>query len=783
MSFQIIGDISDKEKIEILGSEEWKKWTSGREGGAERWNEIQTLRRGNAPEDEVIRNFLADVQTRFLIAEFIRRIHHLRAADLIDQHETMLGLFAFNDPILQRTIADVCVAHGLRKHELEDHGRYPDRRDVRGQAVNVRLIAILLRLGDLLDMSFDRACPLLLNAACPLPANSFAHWDQYKRINSRLTAPDRIEISAECETQEEHRLLQDWCQWLFEEVINAGRLMSRAKRHQSWQLPTVSIGGAESSIQIKPSPSATYFPSRWTFELDPEAVLNRLIHNIYGNPLAFIRELIQNALDATRCQMYADLVKEGIQPPEYPTQVNKLRRMQYQVRVKLETRTSLNPLSGENEVRQILSVEDPGIGMDREIIERYFLQVGRSFYTTDEFQRNFGFVPTSRFGVGFLSVFAVSDHVVVDTLKSSSVNQDGPICLTLSGPKNYLLTEKGKRTGDGTRIEVLLREPIPHGTVSELVSGWCRRVEFPIVVDDLGIQRTVVSESPDNFVYTRPDVVDEGADLAVRAFPINRPGIEGDLYVFAKVGRDGESWTDWDTYHDTYPKKYPRATPPEFPEPLMCIHGIAMTGYTTRTQGRMIARIDYRRPPPELVSLSRAESGNIWAQLPDRRDPLLSERWAEILEEHLSSSPHAFGEDSWTYKQELSNSFEIPSFWLHVPAMVRVFDAGETKLLSLDSLEAITPISTATTLSSDQKMSPPDLIDISMRLGRTVIASTDVRRLSRISRELIFDNRVITNLSWPDRKALVLDWETGVRFRDVDHKDVMPGISGCEENG
>ncbi|MDQ3818641.1 MAG: hypothetical protein M3362_13320, partial [Acidobacteriota bacterium] len=201
---------SDKDKLEIITSNnEWRNWVTGDGGGAKRWREIENLRQeGNG--DEPTRHFIADLQTRFLIAEFIRRSHHLRAADVIRQHQGHLGRFAFDDQMMQRTISDICVAHGLRTYELEDRERYPDRRDIQGYAVNVRLIAILLRLGDLLDMSYDRACPLLLNAANPLPADSYAHWTQYQRIVHRLTSPDKIEITAECQTQEEHRVLQDW---------------------------------------------------------------------------------------------------------------------------------------------------------------------------------------------------------------------------------------------------------------------------------------------------------------------------------------------------------------------------------------------------------------------------------------------------------------------------------------------------------------------------------------------------------------------------------------------
>lgn len=231
--------VSDKEKASILRLEEWQAWTSDGGSGARRWLEIQDFRKGE--EDNAHRVFIADIQTRFLIAEFLRRTHHLRAASVITQHQTTLGRFAFDDPMLLRTIADVCIAHGLRQYELDDNERFPDRRDIRNDKVNVKFMAILLRIGDLLDVSHDRACPLLLNAACPLPPESLAHWTQYKRIVHRLTAPDCIAITAECETQEEHRYIQDWCQWLVDELHEARFRMARASRHNDWVPPKADV--------------------------------------------------------------------------------------------------------------------------------------------------------------------------------------------------------------------------------------------------------------------------------------------------------------------------------------------------------------------------------------------------------------------------------------------------------------------------------------------------------------------------------------------------------------
>ncbi|MEJ7604663.1 MAG: hypothetical protein WKG01_42815, partial [Kofleriaceae bacterium] len=80
--------VAEREKIAILGSPEWNAWVAG--GGASaRWTAIRDLRAGDErlPHD-AIRNYLADLQTRYLIAEFVRSQHAARASFVIDSHET-----------------------------------------------------------------------------------------------------------------------------------------------------------------------------------------------------------------------------------------------------------------------------------------------------------------------------------------------------------------------------------------------------------------------------------------------------------------------------------------------------------------------------------------------------------------------------------------------------------------------------------------------------------------------------------------------------------------------
>ena len=224
-----------------------------------------------------------------------------------------------------------------------------------------------------------------------------------------------------------HRILRDWFGWLETEVRTVGLEQLHAQRHSGWKAPRCivssqpyrdSIGGpSKPTITIRPSPTAAYTFHDWKLELDHDQVLQRLISDVYDDPTIFIRELLQNACDATRCRLYDTFALQhpGTTPPARPTQFDRDVRERYPVCVALLDEDAVISPDGPTERRLVFTIEDHGAGMNDEIIRRYFLQVGRSYYQSHEFRERFKFTPASRFGIGFLSVFAVSSDITVET--------------------------------------------------------------------------------------------------------------------------------------------------------------------------------------------------------------------------------------------------------------------------------------------------------------------------------------------------------------------------------
>lgn len=139
--------------------------------------------------------------------------------------------------------------------------------------------------------------------------------------------------------------------------------------------------------------------------------------NLYKSKEVFIRELVQNSIDAT-------LLRKKIQPD---------------VEISTDIRIELGKEYRNGKNVKYFRIIDNGIGMSRFTIERYFTSIGRSFYVSEEFDElkkdnKIQYEAISNFGIGFLSSFMVCREVLVHT--KNILNEDGTNGLEIEIP-NY----------------------------------------------------------------------------------------------------------------------------------------------------------------------------------------------------------------------------------------------------------------------------------------------------------------------------------------------------------
>jgi molecular chaperone HtpG len=102
--------------------------------------------------------------------------------------------------------------------------------------------------------------------------------------------------------------------------------------------------------------------------------------------------------------------------------------------------------------------------MNQHVIENYYSKIGSSYYKSKDFedlkvQTGLKFKPISRFGIGILSCFMVSDTIEVETRKLlEDGEKDTPYNLSIEGYDSLFTTKKGSRKEHGTKTRIILRE-------------------------------------------------------------------------------------------------------------------------------------------------------------------------------------------------------------------------------------------------------------------------------------------------------------------------------------
>lgn len=272
------------------------------------------------------------------------------------------------------------------------------------------MVAAALRIADILDFDRERVPAVLyhyLLPRSPEPARNISvrEWQKHMTISNWEFSKERLIFRGHSTNPVAHHAVVEFCK-----VIEVELKRTRAVfRDEEWLFEL----GDRVDTEIHAN-GFTYLPYR--FHLQEEKIFSILMgRGIYDTPLDSIRELLQNSVDS--CQL-RDALLRAYQPSVEPNTNNRITISYHE-----------GDSNGEG---QKLTIQDSGTGMDRWIIENYFLKVGESYYQSSEFLRanailwdkQVAFAPVSEFGIGFISCFMLSDHIVVETAMKYSPRQD-----------------------------------------------------------------------------------------------------------------------------------------------------------------------------------------------------------------------------------------------------------------------------------------------------------------------------------------------------------------------
>jgi molecular chaperone HtpG len=254
-----------------------------------------------------------------------------------------------------------------------------------------------------------------------------------------------------------------------------------------------------------------------TFQVDLRGIVDLLSHHLYASPRVYVRELLQNAVDA--------ITAAGDVEPDRAEQG----------RVELVT--------GDGRLR----VSDNGIGLTEAQVHELLATIGRSS-KRDElgFQRH-EFL--GQFGIGLLSCFLVADEIHVHTRREGS-----PAVLWIGSSDGRYEVRPGEEREPGTTVTLLPRrgsESLLSGTtVRELAGLYGSLLPVSVLVDGESVtadrlpwergRNGLLAYGQQVFGFQPFDVIElnvPGAGLTGAAFvlptPVN-PAVRGGHRVYLK---------------------------------------------------------------------------------------------------------------------------------------------------------------------------------------------------------------------------------------------------------
>lgn len=205
-------------------------------------------------------------------------------------------------------IIDICEAHGK---SFDDVLKMNIRADgIVGDDFHPRFIAAMLRLGDLLDLDNGRfprwfVTEIGRNRGL-IPHLSTLHYKKHEAITHLLITPKRIEICASCDGENGYEiaeLVQEWIDWLKKECSDQIQNWSEITQINFGRPPRIS----KDKIFLDKKPYITE-NRKLQMRMSQDRVMKLLEGtSIYQDRYVGIRELVQNAVDASLLQLWYDI--------------------------------------------------------------------------------------------------------------------------------------------------------------------------------------------------------------------------------------------------------------------------------------------------------------------------------------------------------------------------------------------------------------------------------------------------------------------------------------------
>lgn len=389
----------------------------------------------------------------YLVASYIRKQHAERLEDA-DKRVSGIENSVIPDR-LYKTAITASVLHGESDYQKILTDLKECTKGFGNGKMHPRFACAMLRVGDVLDIENNRFNIRAIRHFGDLPQLSTMHRNKHKAVTHLKITRSQIEVEALSSDIDVCRVLADDFQWIDEEVQN---LICYWNHIAPEELDGCTLKQSQCCVYYKKQGNLYDAGMHKSIKMDTKKLIDLFMgNNIYDNDMEFIREYLQNALDATKMQLWLDIkdkryrnkINPGIKDLKEltPLDLSKDIFENYPINVEVE-------IDWEKLVVD-LKICDRGIGMEKSCIDT-ISKIGqgwreRKSYAEELYQMPDWLKPTGGFGIGIQSAFMTSDKIVIITRSREEIKGHK---ITIESPTNggHITTEDYECSNIGTAV-------------------------------------------------------------------------------------------------------------------------------------------------------------------------------------------------------------------------------------------------------------------------------------------------------------------------------------------
>ncbi|GAB3244100.1 hypothetical protein GCM10027346_41470 [Hymenobacter seoulensis] len=347
---------------------------------------------------------------KFILAEFFRWRHADRSQDIINNPLQEIHIVSPRGVIPKRIIkilGRICSCHTKDFIEVMKLPFCEVGIDI--EDAHPRFIACLLRIGDLLDLDNNRFSEVMLRTLTRIPVDTLNHKAKHLSIEAFRVDREKIEITANCEDYDTANITQHWFNYLNSEIssqmINWNKIVPSK---DLGYLPT--IGSLKVELKNYDLIDGKHKPQ---FSVDTDKALALLQGaGIYDGAYQSLREILQNAVDSTLIRVWLEHNDDLDLASPLSSDFSKIAN-NYTIQVGIN--------KGEIEEGMIswnIKIQDKGTGISKNDL-KFLMNTGSSSKNYDRKgiidKMPVWMKPSGTFGIGFQSIFMVTDEVTIET--------------------------------------------------------------------------------------------------------------------------------------------------------------------------------------------------------------------------------------------------------------------------------------------------------------------------------------------------------------------------------